>query len=83
MNSIIQLTLGVVTAIGGFVDIGELVFAVQAGVGYGFSLLWAVLVGTIGIIVFSEQAGRIAAVAHKTTFQLPALQDNLWVVASL
>lgn len=70
MNSILQLTLGIVTAIGGFVDIGELVFSVQAGVEYGFSLLWAVIVGTVGIIIFSEQAGRIAAVNHKTVFQL-------------
>lgn len=70
MNSILQLSLGVVTAIGGFVDIGELVFAVQSGVKYGFALLWALLLGTIGIIIFSEQAGRIAAVSHKTIFQL-------------
>lgn len=39
MSSLIQITLGIVTAIGGFVDIGELVFAVQSGVKYGYSLL--------------------------------------------
>ena len=31
MNSVLELTLGVMTALGGFVDVGELVFAVQAG----------------------------------------------------
>jgi manganese transport protein len=87
MNSVVQLTLGVVTAIGGFVDIGELVFTVQAGVTYGFSLLWAILVGTIGIIIFSEQAGRIAAVNHKTVFthmkeRLPAPLPIFVLVAS-
>jgi manganese transport protein len=70
MNSLLQLTLGIVTAIGGFVDIGELVFSVQAGVRFGYSLLWAIFVGTIGIILFSEQAGRIAAVTKKPIFLL-------------
>src|SRR5436190_17982833 len=70
MNSLIQLTLGVVTAVGGFVDIGELVFSIQAGVKFGYLLLWAVVVGTIGIIIFSEMSGRIAAVIHKPVFEL-------------
>lgn len=70
MNSILQITLGVVTAMGGFVDIGELVFSVQAGVKYGFALLWAILLGTIGIILFSEASGRVAAVVKKPIFQL-------------
>ncbi|CAN5180757.1 hypothetical protein BH11PAT1_BH11PAT1_7580 [soil metagenome] len=68
MNSILQITLGVVTAMGGFVDIGELVFSVQAGVKFGYSLLWAILLGTVGIILFSEQAGRITAVTGKSLF---------------
>ncbi|HSW48040.1 MAG TPA: Nramp family divalent metal transporter [Candidatus Saccharimonadales bacterium] len=70
MSSLIQITLGVLTAMGGFVDIGELVFSVQAGVKFGFALLWAVLVGAIGIIVFSEASGRIAAVHKKAVFEI-------------
>src|SRR3954470_21085263 len=70
MSKILQLTLGILTAVGGFIDIGELVFAVQAGVKFGYSLLWALVIGTIGIIIFSELSGRIAAVAHKANFDI-------------
>jgi manganese transport protein len=70
MRNLLQLTLGVVTAVGGFVDIGELVFAVQAGVKYQYMLLWALVVGTVGIIIFSEMSGRIAAVTKKPVMEL-------------
>jgi len=42
------MVIGVVTAIGGFVDIGELVAMPQAGAEYRFGLLWAGLVGAGG-----------------------------------
>ena len=68
MNPVLELALGVMTALGGFVDVGELVFAVQAGAKFGYLLLWAIVLGTIGIIVFGEMAGRIAAVRHQPVF---------------
>jgi Mn2+/Fe2+ NRAMP family transporter len=68
MGSLIDLTLGIVSATGGFIDIGELIFLTQAGAKFLFSLLLVVLVGTIGIIVYSEMAGRIAAVSGHTAF---------------
>ncbi len=70
MRKALELTLGVLTAVGGFVDIGELVFAVQAGVKYQYLLLWSLLVGTIGIILFSEMCGRVAAVTKKPVMDL-------------
>jgi manganese transport protein len=70
MKKVLQLTLGVMTALGGFVDIGELVFTSQAGAKFGYSLLWATVVGTLGIIVYSEMCGRIAAVKHKAVFEI-------------
>lgn len=70
MNKIFQITLGIVTAVGGFIDIGELVFSVHAGARFGFLLLWAIIVGTIGITIYSEMCGRIAAVIHKPVFIL-------------
>ena len=64
MSSILDLALGIMSALGGFVDIGELVFTVQGGARFGYMLIWVVVVGTIGIIVYGEMAGRIAAVAQ-------------------
>jgi manganese transport protein len=37
---VFQIALGIIAAIGGFVDIGDLVFNVQAGAIFGYGLLW-------------------------------------------
>ena len=66
----LELTLGIMTAVGGFVDISELVFAAKSGSTFGYALIWVFAVGTIGIIVFSEMSGRVAAVAKQPVFNL-------------
>jgi manganese transport protein len=70
VKSVLKIALGVIAAIGGFVDIGDLVFNAQAGATVGYSVLWAVPVGVLGIIVFAEMSGRIVAVARKPNFVL-------------
>jgi Mn2+/Fe2+ NRAMP family transporter len=50
------------------VDIGDLVFNVAAGATFGYQLLWVIVVGVIGIIVYSEMCGRVAAVSGKAVF---------------
>lgn len=70
MNQVLELALGVMTALGGFVDIGELVFALGAGARFGFALLWVVVLGTVGIALYGEMSGRIAAVLGKATFEI-------------
>lgn len=70
MRSVAQIALGVIAAIGGFVDIGDLVFSSQAGATYGYSALWAIPVGVGGIILFAEMSGRVAAIGGKPTFVL-------------
>jgi Mn2+/Fe2+ NRAMP family transporter len=67
---VFKIALGVIAAIGGFVDIGDIVFNAQAGATLGYSAMWAVPVGVLGIIVFAEMSGRIAAVAKKPNFEL-------------
>jgi Mn2+/Fe2+ NRAMP family transporter len=58
------------TAVGGFVDISELVFAAKAGSMFGYALIWAFVLGTIGMSVFGEMSGRVAAVAKQPVFNL-------------
>ena len=70
MKGIFQVALGVIAAIGGFLDIGDLVFNSQAGATIGYSALWAIPVGVVGIMVFSEMSGRIVAIAKKPNFVL-------------
>ena len=66
----LELTLGIMTAVGGFVDISELVFAAKAGSQFTYALIWVFALATIGIIVFSEMSGRVAAVAKQPVFNL-------------
>src|SRR6185369_9312686 len=65
-----ELTLGILTAVGGFVDVSELVFVSQAGSRFGYALIWVIVVATIGIIVFGEMSGRVAAIAKQPMFNL-------------
>jgi Mn2+/Fe2+ NRAMP family transporter len=64
------VALGILTAIGGFVDIGDLVTNAQVGSRFGMSLAWVVVVGVAGICVFAEMSGRVAAVSGRATFDL-------------
>lgn len=66
----LELTLGIMTAVGGFVDISELVFAAKAGSKFGYALIWVFAVATVGIMVFGEMSGRVAAVAKQPVFNL-------------
>ena len=70
LKNVLAVALGILAAIGGFVDIGDLVFNTQAGATFGYQLLWVVVVGVVGIIVYSEMCGRVAAVAKRPVFDL-------------
>jgi manganese transport protein len=65
-----EIFLGILTAMGGFVEIGELTFNLDAGTRFGHQLLWVTLFGTVGIMVYCEMAGRVAAVKHRAVFSL-------------
>ena len=67
---IFRIALGILAAIGGFVDIGDIVFNVAAGATFGYELLWVVVVGVVGIVVYSEMCGRVAAVSGKAVFDV-------------
>lgn len=66
MKKILQLTLGIVTSIGGFLEIGSVTTAAQAGAAFGYQLLWAVLLGTVCLIFLVEMSGRLAAISKHT-----------------
>ncbi len=70
MKKIFGVTLGILTAMGGFVDIGDLVANTATGARFGMSLAWAVIIGVVGIVVYAEMAGRVASVTKRATFDL-------------
>jgi Mn2+/Fe2+ NRAMP family transporter len=70
MAQFAEIFLGILTAMGGFVEIGELMFTLNGGTRFGYQLLWVNLLGTIGIMVYCEMAGRVAAVKRRAVFSL-------------
>jgi Mn2+/Fe2+ NRAMP family transporter len=70
VKKLFAVALGILTAIGGFVDIGDLVTNGHVGSRFGMSLGWVVIVGIVGICVFAEMSGRVAAVSGRATFDL-------------
>jgi Mn2+/Fe2+ NRAMP family transporter len=66
MSKLLKIALGIFTSIGGFLEIGAIATTAQAGAAFGFSLIWAVVVGTICVIFLVEMSGRLAAVSHHT-----------------
>jgi len=70
VNKIVGVALGVLAAIGGFVDIGDLVFSSEAGGKFGYQLIWAIVLGAIGIAVYAEMCGRVATVTKRPVFDV-------------
>jgi len=66
MSAIVDLVLGIVTSIGGFVEAGSISTASQAGAEFGFQLLWAIAGATLMLAMLIEMSGRLAAVSKRS-----------------
>jgi Mn2+/Fe2+ NRAMP family transporter len=66
MSKLLEIALGLVTGIGGFLEAGSLATSAQAGAAFGFQLVWAIGLGTICIAFLVEMAGRLSAVSKHT-----------------
>ncbi len=66
MNKILEIALGIATSIGGFLDVGAIATAAEAGSIFGFELVWALILGTVCVIFLVEMSGRLAAVSKHT-----------------
>lgn len=70
MRRLIAITLGIMASIGGFFDMGEIVMTAESGARFGFAHVWAVALGTLGIILYAEMAGRIAVLSRRPVFDV-------------
>jgi Mn2+/Fe2+ NRAMP family transporter len=70
MKRFLEITLGVLTAIGGMIDIGNLVANPQAGARFGLALAWVIVLGVVGIMLFTEMASRVATVSQHPIFDV-------------
>lgn len=66
MTAILDLVLGIVTSIGGFVEVGSISTAAQAGSEFGFQLIWAIAIATGMVAMLIEMSGRLAAVSRRS-----------------
>ncbi|HEV7591269.1 MAG TPA: divalent metal cation transporter, partial [Longimicrobium sp.] len=66
MKKILEVFLGIVTGIGGFLEAGSLATSAQAGAQFGYQLTWALVLGALSLIVLVEGAGRLAVVSRRT-----------------
>jgi manganese transport protein len=65
-----EVFLGILTAFGGFVDIGDLVANAETGARFGMRLAWVVVVGVVGIVIYAEMSGRVATMSSRPVFDV-------------
>lgn len=66
MSAIVDLLLGIITSIGGFVEVGSLSTSAQAGSEFGFQLLWALAAAAVMLAMLLEMSGRLAVVSKRS-----------------
>ncbi len=63
MKRILEIALGLVIGIGGFLEAGSLATSAQAGADFGFDLIWSIILGAICLAFLVEMSGRLSAIS--------------------
>ena len=66
MKKFAEIALGVITSIGGFLEVGSLATSAQGGAEFGYQLGWAVILGSAALAFLMEAGGRLSAVTGRT-----------------
>lgn len=67
-KKLFAFTLGTLSAIGGFIDIGDLVADALVGARFGLRLAWVTVLAVIGIACYAEMSARIAIRTRRPAF---------------
>ncbi|HKS25839.1 MAG TPA: divalent metal cation transporter [Thermoanaerobaculia bacterium] len=65
-SGLLQIALGIITSIGGFLEVGSIATAAQAGASFRYGLIWSIVLGTLCLVFLIEMSGRLAAVSKHT-----------------
>jgi Mn2+/Fe2+ NRAMP family transporter len=69
------MSLGILTAIGGFIDMGGIITTTQAGAEHRYALLWTLVLGIVGLVIYVDMAGRVVIASGRTLFDV--IRDRL------
>ena len=69
-RQILQVALGVLTSIGGFLDVGAIATAADAGASFRFGLLWVVLAANLIAMLFQALSAKLGIVTGRSLAQL-------------
>lgn len=61
--NLLEVALGILTGIGGFLEAGSIATSTEAGAGFRFQLIWSLVLGTVCLMFLTEMSGRLAAVS--------------------
>jgi len=65
-NKFLQIALGIITSIGGFLEVGSIATSAEAGASFQYALIWSLVLGTVCLVFLIEMSGRLAAVSKHT-----------------
>ncbi|HEY2904513.1 MAG TPA: divalent metal cation transporter [Vicinamibacterales bacterium] len=86
MKKFASIGLGILTSVGGYLEVGSMGTALQAGAAFRYSLLWTIALGTICVAFLCEMTGRLAAVSHHTVVSAMrerfGLSFQIWPLAA-
>src|SRR6185312_11233778 len=81
LSRLAGMGLGILTAIGGFVDMGGIITTTQAGAQFRYALIWTLVPGVVGLVIYADMAGRVVIAAGRTLFDV--MRDRLGFKLSL
>lgn len=64
--NLLEVALGIITGIGGFLEVGSIATSADGGASFRFQLIWPLALATICLIFLTEMSGRLAAVSKHT-----------------
>jgi Mn2+/Fe2+ NRAMP family transporter len=66
VKKLAEIALGIITGIGGFLEIGSIATSAQAGSEFRYKLIWVLVLGILSLGFLMEMAGRLAAVSKRS-----------------
>lgn len=64
-KDLLNFALGIITSIGGFLEVGSMATSASAGADFRYKLIWVIAFSTLCLVFLIEMSGRLAAVSKR------------------